>query len=201
MAYDYVIRDLPIFKAALLDDWDSVTQIFEQDPDKMTKRITLWWETPLIIAVGTNRSHHFVEKLVERIVEVGAKDKLFNASDAGNNPLHYAAKVGNTKAARLLVEQNPDMAKVANPCGYTPLKLAAWHGNKETLKYLLTVTANLLPGEEGTSLYSGLAGGDLITLTIMAGFYGKFDLSVFGIAFIKLYLELIIQRILMVCWI
>ena len=70
MTYNYVISDLPIYKAALLDDWDSVSRIFEQEPDLMTKQITYWWETPLIIAVGTNRSHSFVEKLVERIVEV-----------------------------------------------------------------------------------------------------------------------------------
>ncbi|KAJ0806786.1 putative ankyrin repeat-containing domain-containing protein [Helianthus annuus] len=165
--YNYVISDLPIYKAALLDNWDSVSQLFEQDPELLTKQITYWWETPLIIAVGTNRSHSFVEKLVERIV----------GSYGGNNPLHYAAKVGNTTAAKLLVEQNPDMTRVPNPYGNTPLKLAAWHGNKDTLKYLLTVTPDTsLPGEEGSSPYTGVAGGDLITLTIMAGFYGKSDM-------------------------
>ncbi|KAJ9555566.1 hypothetical protein OSB04_010180 [Centaurea solstitialis] len=169
--YDYVISDLPIYKAALLDDWDSVSQLFEQDPELMTKQITYWWETPLIIAVGTNRSHDFVRKLVDRIVAVGASDKLFVTSYGGNNPLHYAAKVGNTIDAKLLVERNSDMTRVANPYSNSPLKLAAWHGNKETLRYLLTVTRDLLPGEEGTSPYTGVAGGDLITLTIMAGFY------------------------------
>ncbi|KAI3823099.1 hypothetical protein L1987_04526 [Smallanthus sonchifolius] len=170
--YNYVISDLPIYKAALLDDWDSVSQIFERDPDLMTKQITYWWETPLIIAVGTNRSHRFVEKLVEHIVDVGAKEKLFVTSYGGNNPLHYAAKVGNTTAAKLLVAQKSDMTRVPNPYGNTPLKLAAWHGNKETLKYLLKVTPDLPPPEkEGSSPYTGVAGGDLITLTIMAGFY------------------------------
>ncbi|XP_076891859.1 uncharacterized protein LOC143543413 [Bidens hawaiensis] len=169
--YDYVISDLPIYKAALLDDWDSVSELFEQEPDLMTKQITYWWETPLIIAVGTNRSHRFVEKLIERIVAVGAQDRMFVTSYGGNNPLHYAAKVGNTAAARLLVEQNLDMTRVPNPYHNTPLKLAAWHGHKETLEYLLTVTRDLLPGEEGVSPYTGVAGGDLITLTIMAGFY------------------------------
>ncbi|KAJ0953352.1 putative ankyrin repeat-containing domain-containing protein [Helianthus annuus] len=64
------------------------------------------------------------------------------------------------------------MTRVPNPYGNTPVKLAAWHGNKDTLKYLLTVTPDTsLPGEEGSSPYAGVAGGDLITLTIMAGFY------------------------------
>lgn len=142
----------------------------------MTKQISYWAETPLIIAVGTNRSNQFVEKLIERIVAIGAKNKMFVSSYSGNNPLHYAAKVGNTTAAKLLVDQNPNMTQVPNLDGDTPVKLAAQHGNKETLKYLLTVTPDLLTGEEGSSPYAGVAGGDLITLTIMAGFYGKCDL-------------------------
>ncbi|KAK1437956.1 hypothetical protein QVD17_03756 [Tagetes erecta] len=168
--YNHVITDLPIYKAALHDDWDSVSQIFQQHPELMTKRITYGWHTPLIIAVGTNRCHRFVEKLVKGIVANDAKDKMFLATDSGVNPLHYAAMVGNTTAAELLVKQNPDMTQVADPRGATPLKLAAWHGHKETLNYLLTVTRDV-PGEEGGSPYTGVAGGDLITLTIMAGFY------------------------------
>ncbi|KAK1435353.1 hypothetical protein QVD17_01114 [Tagetes erecta] len=168
-SYDYATSDLPIHKAAIADDWDSVKRIFEQHPQLMTKQILE--ETPLIIAIGTNHSHRFVKKLVELIVAVGAKDKLFVASCGGNNPLHYAAKVGNTTAARLLVEQNPDMTLVANPYGNMPLTLAAFHGNKETMKYLLTVTPDLVTGDEGDSPYAGAAGGDLITLTLKAGYY------------------------------
>ncbi|KAJ0806790.1 putative ankyrin repeat-containing domain-containing protein [Helianthus annuus] len=170
--YNYVISDLTIYKAAINDDWDSVSHLFKQDPELLTKQITYLRETPLIIAVGTNRSHSFVEKLVERIVAVGAKDRLFVASYGGNNPLHYAAKVGNRTATKLLVEQNPDMTRVPNPYGNAPLTLAAWHGNKDTLYYLLTVTRDLVPGEEGFSPYTGIAGGNLITHTLMAGFYG-----------------------------
>ncbi|PWA42964.1 ankyrin repeat-containing domain, PGG domain protein [Artemisia annua] len=171
MGYNQVITDIPIYKAALLDDWDSVSHLFEKEPDLMTKQITYWWETPLMIAVGTNRSNRFVKKLVERIVEVGAKDKLFVPNFNKNGPLHYAAKVGNTTAAQILVEQDPSMALNVNPYGNTPVKLAAWNVNKETLRYLLSVTPDLGPGEENANPYRGVAGGDLITLTIMAGFY------------------------------
>ncbi|KAJ0617214.1 putative ankyrin repeat-containing domain-containing protein [Helianthus annuus] len=95
---------------------------------------------------------------------------LYEPSTPGNP--FQVNEVGNTTAAKLLVEQNPDMTRVPNPYGNTPVKLAAWHGNKDTLKYLLTVTPDTsLPGEEGSSPYTGVAGGDLITLTIMAGFY------------------------------
>ncbi|KAI3706228.1 hypothetical protein L6452_23825 [Arctium lappa] len=165
-----MIQCLPIHQAALINDWDSVRPIFEKDPELMTKQINYLGETPLMIAVGTNRSHHFVRQLVDLIVAVGDADKLFATSDRGDNPLHHAAKIGNTTDARVLVEQNQGMTQVVNKDGYTPLNLAASHGNKRTLRYLLTVTMDLVPKEEGGSPYTGVAGGDLITLTIQAGF-------------------------------
>ncbi|KAD5508902.1 hypothetical protein E3N88_16605 [Mikania micrantha] len=170
MNYNHVITHLPIHKAALTDDWESVSQIFEKDPELMTKPISYLGETPLMMAVGTNNSHHFVEQLVARIVAVGAADQLFLASSRGDNPIHRAAMIGNTIDARILVEQNPDMVRIPNSDGYTPVNLAAWHRNKGILRYLLEVAGDLLPEEDGSSIYTGVAGGDLITLTIHAGF-------------------------------
>ncbi|KAL8239472.1 hypothetical protein R6Q59_016039 [Mikania micrantha] len=170
MDYNHVITHLPIHKAALTDDWESVSQIFEKDPELMTKPISYLGETPLMMAVGTNNSHHFVEQLVARIVAVGAADQLFLASSRGDNPIHRAAMIGNTIDARVLVEQNREMVRIPNSDGYTPVNLAAWHRNKGILRYLLEVAGDLLPEEDGSSIYAGVAGGDLITLTIHAGF-------------------------------
>ncbi|KAI3716441.1 hypothetical protein L1987_67321 [Smallanthus sonchifolius] len=170
MSYKHVITHLPIHKAALNDDWESVSQIFENEPELMTKPISYLGETPLMMAVGTNKSHNFVKQLVDRIVAVGAADQLFLASSRGDNPLHRAAMIGNTMDAKILVEQSPDMTQVPNSGGYTALNLAAWHRNKDTLRYLLKVTDDKLPEAEGSSPYTGVVGGDLITLTIHAGF-------------------------------
>ncbi|KAK9069275.1 hypothetical protein SSX86_013391 [Deinandra increscens subsp. villosa] len=172
MNYDHLATHLPIHKAALSDDWESVSQIFEKDPELMTKPMSYLGETPLMMAVGTNNSHHFVKRLVDRILAVGAADRLFVTSSRGDNPLHRAAMTGNTIDAKVLVEQNPGMTRVPNSDGYTPLNLAAWHRNKGTLRYLLRVMAGLVPEEEGSSPYTGVAGGNLITLVIEAGFLG-----------------------------
>ncbi|KAI3718445.1 hypothetical protein L6452_19316 [Arctium lappa] len=141
-------------EAALDDDWDSVNQNFEQDPELMTKQINHLGETPLIIAVGTNLSHRFVQNLVEHIVTVGDADELWVTSYGGSNALHNVAKVGNTIDAKLLVVQNLDMTRDQNHDGYTPLALVVFHGNQETLDYLLTVTMDLVPEEKGSSLYT-----------------------------------------------
>ncbi|KAJ9555588.1 hypothetical protein OSB04_010419 [Centaurea solstitialis] len=166
----HLIVGLSIQQAALTNDWDSVEPIFEQDPKSMTKRITCKGETPLMIAVGTNRSHDFVKRLVDRVVEVGDVDKLFDTCDVGDNPLHRAARIGNTTDARVLVGVNQGMTLVPNKDGYRPLNLAAAHGNKRTLRYLLSVTTDVVTEEDGSSPYAGVAGGDLITVMIQAGF-------------------------------
>ncbi|KVI08301.1 Ankyrin repeat-containing protein [Cynara cardunculus var. scolymus] len=167
MDFDDVIPNLPIYKAAMNDDWDSVEHIFDNDPQKLDAKVTSWWETPLQIAVGTNSSHRFVTKLVDRIMETDVQ-KLRTKSWWGNTALHYAAKIGNTRAARLLVSKDPGIAQITNTDGHTALKLAARYGQQDTLWYLLEVTKDEV-GEDGTSPYTGVSGADLISLTLIAG--------------------------------
>ncbi|KAJ0806788.1 putative ankyrin repeat-containing domain-containing protein [Helianthus annuus] len=166
------VKHTAIYQAALNDKRGYVSKLMSDGQESLlTERITRFGDTPLHIAVGTNRSNRFVEELVKSIVPDDKKDTeperlkcLFQKNNYGNSPLHIAAMVGNTDATKRLVELNEKQALVKNNDGNMPLQLAAWHGNKETLEYLLTVQK-----EEG-SLYTGVAGGDLITRTIMAGF-------------------------------
>lgn len=67
------------------------------------------------------------------------------------------------------------MIQIPKSKGHTPLTLSAWHHNRDILRYLLKVTNDSFPedDQEGSSTpYTGVAGGDLITLTIQAGFLG-----------------------------
>ncbi|KAL9678120.1 hypothetical protein QQ045_015959 [Rhodiola kirilowii] len=169
MDYKYDPRYLPLFRAALTNDWTTAEAIFNEYPDADTARIAYLGQTTLHIAVTTNKSHSFVEKLVNRIAAKD-KSKLRTPGKYGST-LHYAARAGNTNAAKALVGKDPGMALIADGYGNTAVKLAAWYGRKETLVYLLGVTPDETGGEDGMSPYSGVAGGDLITLTISAGFY------------------------------
>ncbi|KAL8201711.1 hypothetical protein R6Q57_010858 [Mikania cordata] len=186
MDYDDAIRNLPIYKAAMKDDWVTVEHIFDVHPDKLDAKITCWWETPLHIAIGTNSSHVFVNKIIERIMDTDAR-KLRTRSWWGNTALHYAAKVGNTIDAKLLVSKDPDIAQMVNKDGHTALKLAAKYGRLGTLWYLLEVTKDE-PGEDGSSPYNGAAGADLITLTLTAGFC---DVALY---LVKKYPDLVTQK-------
>ncbi|KAL1811710.1 hypothetical protein ACET3Z_021775 [Daucus carota] len=168
--YDHVIKYLPIYKAAIENDWEKATRFFYANKLNLNVRITNFSDTPLSIAVGTNRSQRFVEELVKLIIESGNSVMLRDSDESGNNPLHVAAGVGNTEAARLLVNNDPEMAQIPNSGGHTPLKLAAAHGQKETLCYLLEKTKDV-SGEEGISPYQGENGADLLALVISADFY------------------------------
>lgn len=187
MAYNYVIECIPLYKAAIEGDWETAKRIFEEEKKDLNAYITYYWETTLHIAVGTNSSHHFVQQLVQRIMEAGSPEMLRTNSWYGNNALHYAAKAGNTKAARLLVEKDPEMTQISNPGGHTALKLAPWYGRRETLCYLLEVTKDVV-GESGTSPYQGQHGADLLTLTITAGFY---DVALY---LVKQYPDLVMEK-------
>lgn len=170
MDSDDEIRNLPIYKAAMNNDWDAVEHIFDMQPDKLDAKLTYWWETPLHIAIGTDSSHEFVNRMIERIVETDG-EKLRTKSLEGNTALHYAAKVGNTMDAKILVAKDPGIAQMVNRDGHTALKLAAKYGRLETLWYLLEVTKDEI-GEDGTSPFTGVSGADLVTLTLTAGFCG-----------------------------
>ncbi|KAI7726745.1 hypothetical protein M8C21_026650 [Ambrosia artemisiifolia] len=168
------------------DDWDAVEHVFDIQPDKLYAYVTYRLETPLHIAIGTNSSHLFVNKIIERISDTDDQ-KLRTTSQGGNTALHYAAKVGNTIDAKLLVAKAPGIAQMVNEDGDTALKLAAQYGRLETLWYLLEVTMDE-PREDGTSPYTGVSGANLIILTLTAGFC---DVALY---LVKRYPDLVTQK-------
>lgn len=176
---DSVQRDAisrQIYKAAIQDDWDSVSHIFEAENWRLNAEISLYGETPLYIAVGTNSSHRFVEELVKQIINRDdCVQMLRTAIKVGRpyNALHLAGKSGNCQDAKLLVSSDPGLPQtvVADDGGTTALELAAWKGHKETVRYLMTVTKDVV-GVTGTSPFRGTPGANILTQTIATGLYG-----------------------------
>ncbi|CAM8951719.1 unnamed protein product [Rhodiola kirilowii] len=167
--YTYVINYLPLHKAALNDDWYTAELIFTHDTSAATTKITYIEETLLHVAVGTNSSHNFVLNLINHIASTDPS-QLRAVDRLGNNALHFAAKTGNIRAARELVKIDAGMSQTIDRKGVSPLLVAAVYGRKETLVYLLGVTEDVV-SEDGLSPYSRVAGGELITHIITAGFY------------------------------
>lgn len=169
-----LIKYCTVYKAAIADDWEAARLIFEEERNVFLA-FTYFNEnnpyTPLHIAVATNCSHRFVQELVEWIMRVGDVQMLRFRDTAGHSALHYAAIVGNTQDARLLIDADPELAQMSSIKGWTALTLAAACRRKEAVNYLLQVTKDVI-NEEGTSPYRGELGADLLLYTIHSDFYG-----------------------------
>ncbi|XP_017254554.1 uncharacterized protein LOC108224436 isoform X1 [Daucus carota subsp. sativus] len=167
--YNHVIKCIPIYKAAIDDDWEKARHIFEEEKIEFDAHITYWKETALHIAVGTNSSHRFVEQLVEQM-KLKNPQMLLTVNWAGSNPLLYAAKVGNMRGAELLVGLNPEITQLSNNSGENALEAAANHGRRDILLYLLHNTKDVV-GEDGRSPFRGAHGADLLAFCILSDFY------------------------------
>ncbi|KAL1811703.1 hypothetical protein ACET3Z_021768 [Daucus carota] len=185
-----LIKYCTVYKAAIADDWEAARLIFEEERN-VFYAFTYFNEnnpyTPLHIAVATNCSHRFVQELVEWIMLVGDVQMLRFRDTAGHSALHYAAIVGNTQDARLLIDADPELAQMCSIKGWTALTLAAACRRKEAVNYLLQVTKDVI-NEEGTSPYRGELGADLLLYTLHSDFY---DVALY---LVKKYPDLVTER-------
>ncbi|KAK9292694.1 hypothetical protein L1049_020673 [Liquidambar formosana] len=154
---------LPLYKAALKGDWEGASRFFVLDPDAVTAKITRTSETVLHRAVGTGKAIHFVKKLLELI----PPNALTLKNQYSDTVLHFAAKFGNTEAAKLLVAKNPHLPNTWNDTQLLPLHVAGLFGHKEMVLFLLTVTKD----DVEPSPFAEEPGVRLLNIVIVAGFY------------------------------
>ncbi|XP_071908960.1 uncharacterized protein [Coffea arabica] len=154
---------LPLYKAAIRGDWDAARKFFDINPEAVTAIIAKNHETALHIAVGRNEAYRFVDELV-RLMPPNA---LSVTNKFNETALHLAARCGNTEAAKLLVNRDPDLPYVWSDTKLLPLHLAALFSHKETLIYLLTVTRN----DAEPSPFVGQSGITLLNVVVTSGFY------------------------------
>ncbi|CAL5376755.1 unnamed protein product [Camellia sinensis] len=157
-------RYTPLLKAALKGDWDSARRFLDQDPDALTANITLSKETALHIAVKSGRSIEFVKELVDMM----PAEALELGTTGGTTALQYAAWLGNTKAAVILVDKHPASLYMRDNGTWLPLHWAARFGHKDTLLYLLCVTKEDDPVSRPFACPSGV---ELLSLVVSQQFY------------------------------
>lgn len=113
---------------------------------------------------------------LQELISAGA-DINTQAQSIGT-PLLYACSIGNTQAARLLIDAKADVNLSGQDTGYTPLLMACQTGNTELVKLLLAAGANVnakhsLNGTETglTPLSAAQMGGfeEIVSLLQQAG--------------------------------
>ncbi|KAJ8444787.1 hypothetical protein Cgig2_032112 [Carnegiea gigantea] len=153
---------LPLYKAALEGQWNEARKFLDDDPEAFRAKITIASETALHIAVGTGENIDFVEKLIRSM----SPEDLALIDQNGETALTVAAVVGNVKAAKLLVNKNPDLSNISGKQGL-PVLRAANYGQEEMVKYLLAVTR----GDIEPSPFAGESGAELLIAIITEEFF------------------------------
>ncbi|KAI3740561.1 hypothetical protein L2E82_31029 [Cichorium intybus] len=163
---------LALYRATLTGDWEKAQEIFNKGKDALTAKLNDEYETPLHVAIGTCKNIKFVENLLKEITPESLP-KLVTIRKS--NPLHYAAFVGNTRAAKMLVTKNPYLLFIADGSNCYPIHRAIFGSHTDTFLYLLKVTKDniRLSEHEGfQSPFTGKQSATLLTRAIGAGLWG-----------------------------
>ncbi|KAD6454889.1 hypothetical protein E3N88_09595 [Mikania micrantha] len=137
--------------AAILDqDFGDVIDILDEEVVTLSDKITITSNTALHVAVGTGKNRKFLK----RMLTLATKDDLqpLNMRNSeGSTLLHVAAIVGNTEAAKMLVEKNPDLLYEKDNEGQTPIDRALSNMHTDTYIYLLDEYLKSQDPERGDS--------------------------------------------------
>ncbi|XP_021728288.1 uncharacterized protein LOC110695347 [Chenopodium quinoa] len=154
---------LPLYKAAIAGKWNEATKFLDKDPGALTAKITIASETALHIAVGAvEKNYEFVETLIRRM----SPEDLALTDQNGETALSVAAVTGNVKAAKLLVDKNPDLPNIVGKSGF-PIHRAAEYGHENMIWYLWDVTSDQFE----PSPFTGRSGVELLNHVINAEFF------------------------------
>ena len=106
---------------------------------------------------------------VEKLVEFMPSEALALRDSDGATALFNAARAGNIKAVKLLVNKNPSLPNICQRDNFAPLHSAVRYGHKELTLYLLSVTRD----NEHPYPFSNSPGSELLRRALMVGFHGE----------------------------
>ncbi|XP_059633233.1 protein ACCELERATED CELL DEATH 6-like isoform X2 [Cornus florida] len=154
---DTISTYLPLHNAALTGDWERAKKFIRQNPEAKRAFVTRTHRTALMISVKSARRNHFVKNLLETM----SAEDLAVRNNYGGTALHHAAFAGNIKAAKFLVDKNPNLPHCCDDDELSPLLAAALHSRSKMVRYLWKVTKEEIcpipfEGEAGANLVKAL---------------------------------------------
>ncbi|GJY60664.1 ankyrin repeat-containing protein ITN1-like protein [Tanacetum coccineum] len=124
-----------LYEATLRQSFEDVEDILKKNETlKVSTKITINGNTALHVAVGTTKNMEFIKKMFTLVKEKG---ELLEKNADGSTLLHVAAIVGNTEAAKMLVEKETDLLFDVDKDGRVPLFKAHSNMHTDTYLYLL----------------------------------------------------------------
>ncbi|KAL8253717.1 hypothetical protein R6Q59_031938 [Mikania micrantha] len=160
---------IPLYRSIMRGDWETAREDFNKDKSALSARLNAAGHRALHIAIAASENMEFVPNLLQ-MMNPNSLPSMVN--NFGQNPLHYAAMVGNTAASKMLVEQNPHLLFIPDKKEYLPIHRALFSPHKLTFLYLLEVCKQhiQLSKQEGYhSPFEGKNGSLLLTCVINQG--------------------------------
>ena len=155
-----------LYKAVVNGHWESASELLEREPQLLSAQIGIDNSPVLHIAVELGEARMgFVEKLVECM----PSEALDLKDSDGATALFNAARAGNIKAVKLLVNKNPRLPTICQRHKFAPLHSAVKYGHKELTLYLLSVTSD----DVDPSPFEDKPGIELLRRALMVGFHGE----------------------------
>nr|XP_043619860.1 ankyrin repeat-containing protein ITN1-like [Erigeron canadensis] len=147
----------------------AVRYFIDNDKVKLMEKITINGDTVLHVAVCfSTANHEILRYLLSKIPEEKSLSDLVNSD--GSTLLHVAAIVGNTEAAKILLEKSTDLLLVEDKDGHTPLALSLSNIHPNTSRCLIDEIKN--DNNKKNQLFSGKTGDDLLVLAISSKKFG-----------------------------
>ncbi|KAH6801443.1 hypothetical protein C2S52_001907 [Perilla frutescens var. hirtella] len=150
-----------MYNAALYGDWTAAEEVLGRDPNLAYDHITEEGDRALHVAAA--RKHkEFVQKLVKRMSSPSDLELL---DGHGCTACCYAAMSGVVEIARVMIEENQNLATVHDENNETPLHKAALRGNKKMVSYFMEHFSKV---DQDLSRQEWF---DLLLVTIRSGMY------------------------------
>nr|KAJ0201009.1 hypothetical protein LSAT_V11C600330570 [Lactuca sativa] len=161
---------LPLYRAITRNDWEKAHEIFNQDKDALTAKLDNLGSRALHIAIEKAESMQFLENLLK---EINPESLPTLVTIYSGNPLHHAAAIDNTMAAKMLVKKNPYLLFSLDGNSSLPIHTASLNSHRRTFLYLLDACKNhiRLSQQDGYhSPFEGINGARLLSTAIESGF-------------------------------
>ncbi|GKA91041.1 putative ankyrin repeat-containing domain, PGG domain, retrotransposon copia-like protein [Tanacetum coccineum] len=163
----------PLYGAIVNGHWEKAREYFINDKNALIAKMNDDHDSPLHLGIGTCKNIHFVENLLKEIHPESLPTLVCKRQQ---NPLHRAALVGNTKAAKMLVEKNPYLLFIPDKQNFLPIHRAIFGSHDKTFFYLLEVTKRHIELSRQSGYHSpfeGINSSILLTNIIGSGHFGN----------------------------
>ncbi|KAI7747832.1 hypothetical protein M8C21_005891 [Ambrosia artemisiifolia] len=157
-----------LYTATLSQEIWRVESVLNKSFVTLRDKITINGNTALHVAVGTSKNKEFLEKMLNH----GDLQPLDMVNSEGSTLLHIAAIVGNTKVAKMLIENNRDLLVTKDNANQTPLARALSNMHKDTYLYLWNSFFST-PDVEAGVLFDSTDGCKLLVNLISSKDYGS----------------------------